>query len=599
MLRLFSCLVLALVLISPARSQSLALQHATVIDVTDGSLHPDQTVLIDGNRIAAIGTDITVPDGAEMVDATGGYLIPGLWDMHVHATWPSRIENFYALFLANGVTGIRDTWGVREAAADAEEAIASGEMVGPPRAVVAGNLVDGPGQIWPGSQVAFTPEDGRRIVDSLHAAGAPFVKVYSTLSRETYHAIAKRSQELGLPFAGHVPDTMPAAEAAAAGQRSMEHLYSVLEGCSSEEEAILEEYERALRQDTARTWLEIQGERIRRTLDTQSESTCRDLAATFVKHETWQVPTLVTNRGYAFMRELAEVGDDRLRYLPPRSYDDWIPEDNRFVSEVTDNDWATRAARFARELEIVGLMVEEGVPFLTGSDTTNPWAFPGFGVHEELELFVEAGLTPLQALQTATLNPARFFDRTDELGTVAEGKLADLVLLDANPLDDIANTQQIRAVVADGRLYRRTDLDRILEETAALHTRPSVADVVLTVIEAEGIEAARVQHNTLLAEPPDSLVFGEEELNTLGYQLLAQERIEEAIAVFEMNVATYPEAPNPYDSLADGLIAAERFEEARDALTQAVTLAEEQQNPGLSFYRERLSLVEEHLGNQR
>jgi len=593
-------LALLLALAAPAAAQSVALTPVTVVDVTDGALYSNQTVLVEGDRIAAVGpaADVSVPEGAEVVNAEGGYLIPGLWDMHVHATWPSRIENFYALFLANGVTGIRDTWGVREAAADAEEAIASREMVGPPRAVVAGNLVDGPGQIWPGSQVAVTPEDGRRIVDSLHAAGAPFVKVYSTLSRETYHAIAERSRELGLPFAGHVPNTMPATEAAAAGQRSMEHLYTVLEGCSSEEAAILKEYERALRQDSARTWLEIQGERMRRTLDTQSDSTCRDLAATFVEHETWQVPTLVTNRGYLYMRELAEVGDDRLRYLPPRSYDDWFPEDNRFVSERTDDDWAIGAARFARELEVVGFMAGEGVLFLTGSDTTNPWAFPGFGVHDELELFVEAGLTPLQALQTATLNPARFFDRTGELGTVEAGKLADLVLLDANPLDDIAHTQQIRAVVADGRLYRRTDLDRILEEVAALHNRPSVADVVLDVMEAEGIEAARARHRAVLAAPPDSLVVGEDELNALGYRLLNQERTAEAIAVFEMNVAAYPNAPNPYDSLADGLIADGRFEDACDALRQAVSLAEEQQNAGLSFYRSRLSLVEERLGER-
>ncbi|NBC16407.1 MAG: amidohydrolase family protein [Bacteroidetes bacterium] len=593
-------LILLAVLVATASAQDapLAISPVTVVDVTDGTLRPNQIVLIDGNRIAAMGADIAVPDNATVVDATGGYLIPGLWDMHAHATWPSQIENFYALFLANGVTGIRDTWGVREAAADAEAAIASGEMVGPPRAVVAGNLVDGPGQIWPGSQVASTPEDGRRIVDSLHAAGAPFVKVYSTLSRETYHAIAERAQERGLPFAGHVPHNMPAAEAAAAGQRSMEHLYQVLEGCSSNEEAILKEYERALRQDTARTYQEINGVRIRQTLDTQNDRACRALAATFVEQETWQVPTLVTNRGYLFMRELAEAGDDRLRYLPPRSYDDWFPEDNRFVSALIDNDWATGAAIFARQLEVVGLMAEAGVPLLAGSDTPNPWAFPGFGVHDELELFVEAGMTPLQALQTATLNPARFFDRTDELGTVEAGKLADLVLLDANPLDDIANTQQIRAVITDGRLYRRADLDRILEETAALHTRPSVADVVLDVMETEGIEAARAQHRAVLASPPDSLVVGEEELNTLGYQLLGQGRTEEAIAVFEMNVAAYPDAPNPYDSLADGLIAAERFEEARDALAQAVALAEAQQDPGLSFYQNRLSLAEERLGEQ-
>jgi tetratricopeptide (TPR) repeat protein len=245
------------------------------------------------------------------------------------------------------------------------------------------------------------------------------------------------------------------------------------------------------------------------------------------------------------------------------------------------------------------MMAEAGVPFLAGSDTANPWAFPGSGLHDELQLFVEAGLTPLQSLQTATLNPARFFGRTDELGTIEKGKLADLVLLDANPLDDIENVRQIHAVIADGHLYRRADLDGILERVVALHNRPSVADAILEVLETAGIDAARARHRALLAAPPDSVHFAEDELNALGYRLLNEERLTESIAVFEMNVDAYPNALNTYDSLADGLLAAGRFEAARDALAQAVALAEAQQDARLSFYQNRLSLAEERLGTER
>ncbi len=457
-----------------ARSTTVAIRDVTVVDVTDGSLRTGQTVLVEGDRIGAVGAaaEVDVPATAEILEGAGAYLIPGLWDMHVHATFEGRVETFFPLFLANGVTGIRDTWGSLEVADSARAAVERGELAGPVRVVVAGNLVDGPARILPGSQVALTPEDGRRIVDSLHAAGAPFVKVYWSLTRETYLAIAERSRELGMPFAGHVPLVVRAAEASDAGQRSVEHLHGVLVGCAEEEGAILAGYRRAQRAHLAgeltRSPREVITEGRRRALATQDDARCRDLAARFIRNETWQVPTLVTLRGHAYLRQLAAAGDERLRYLPPSIYeDDWFPESNGTARGPWEDWRSMRQARYERKKEIVRLMTAAGVPFLAGSDTANPWAFPGFGLHDELELLVEAGLTPLQALRAATLNPARFFDRTDELGTVEEGKLADLVLLDANPLEDITNTRRIRAVVADGRLYRRADLDRLLAEVEA------------------------------------------------------------------------------------------------------------------------------------
>ena len=173
------------------------------------------------------------------------------------------------------------------------------------------------------------------------------------------------------------------------------------------------------------------------------------------------MPTLVSLRGKAYLRELASEGDQRERYFtPPDRWKGGLP----FGFPMSEEQWEILQGQYEREKEIVGMMASADVPLLAGSDVATPWVFPGFGLHDELAILVDAGLTPLQALQAASLNPARFFERTEELGTVAEGSLADLVLLDANPLEDISNTQQIRAVVADGRLYRRADLDRILEE---------------------------------------------------------------------------------------------------------------------------------------
>lgn len=259
-----------------------------------------------------------------------------------------------------------------------------------------------------------------------------------------------------------------AADASEAGQRSTEHMTGVFKGCSREEEAIIAAWrdflsESAGRQEDPAASLALVTELDRRALATQDDARCRRLAERFIENETWLVPTLVSLRGKAYMRDLATAGDPRTRYVtPPRRWTAPGP----FLLPYSEEQWEVHQARYEREKEIVGMMAAAGVPILAGSDAT-PWVFPGFGLHDELELLVEAGLTPLHALQSATLDPVRFFKRTDELGTVEEGKLADLVLLGANPLEDITNTRRIRAVIADGRLYRRADLDRLLAEVEA------------------------------------------------------------------------------------------------------------------------------------
>lgn len=468
-------------LTAQAQPSVIAFHDVTVVDVMDGSLRARQTVLVEGERIAAVGpmAEVTVPERAEIVESDGGFMIPGLWDMHIHAVnnrdW---VESFFPLLLANGVTGIRDTWHYREIGDEAAEDVADGRLPGPVRMVVAGNLIDGPARIWPNSEVAYTPEDGRRLADSLHAAGVPFLKVYSSLAPATFHAIAERARAHDLPFVGHVPARVRAADASDAGMKSMEHFMGVLEGCASEEKAILTDFGSATRAiaqgDTSRSIRQTFLDRWERSLATQVEERCRDLARRFIENETWQVPTLTVLRGDVAKHELAAAGDDRLRYLPPPIYRNaWAPWFPKPETEAgPDEPVLFHRGAYERSKEILAMMAEMGVPFLVGTDAPNPWAFPGFGVHDELALLVEAGMTPLQALQAATLNPAKYFGRTDDLGTVEEGKLADLVLLDANPLEDIANTTRIRAVVADGRLYRRDDLDQILETSEREASRP-------------------------------------------------------------------------------------------------------------------------------
>lgn len=451
-----------------AAQDHLAITPVTVLDMMEGSLQPDQTVLVESDRIAAVGPvdEVAVPERAEVVDGADGYLIPGLWDMHAHVSREDGVQSFSRLLLANGITGVRDPFGSLDVADSARKAVHAGVLPGPPRIVAAGNMVDGPPGIVRGAVVASSPSDGRQVVDSLHAAGVPFLKVYFLLSPETYDAIAERSHELGLPFVGHVPMLVRAAHASDVGQRSIEHLTGVLEGCSVEEQSVLAEWEAILgqlRSGDRAAFTRIL-EPFRRALATQDDDRCRQLLDRFVENETWQVPTLVSLRGKAYLREHAAAGDPRTAYFtPPNRWTGGRP----FGFPMTEEQWQVLQGQYEREKEIVGMMAAVGVPLLAGSDTATPWAFPGFGLHDELELLVDAGLTPLQALRAATLNPAKFFDRAEESGTVEEGKLADLVLLEDNPLEDITNTQRIRAVVADGRLYRRAALDGLLAEVAA------------------------------------------------------------------------------------------------------------------------------------
>jgi 8-hydroxy-5-deazaflavin:NADPH oxidoreductase len=488
-----------------AQSTTLAIRGTWIVDVTDGSLHPDQTVLLQGNRIAAIGpaTAIAVPQGAEVVDAAGGYLIPGLWDMHTHLLWSTdegeRLwvkmppdldswtlwEHYYApsldLLIANGVTGMREMWGnpdiARRVQADAEAGV---RLV--PRMIMAGRRVDGAPPLWPGALVAATPGRGRALVDSLGAAGADFIKPYSHLAPDVYFAIVEQALERGIPVAGHVPFRVPASAAAAAGQRSFEHLIGILQGCSSEEARLIdhsrEQIEAAAHEDRERV-AELDRQWKVRVLATQNHDDCRTLMATLARSGTWQVPTLVLNRGLAYLNDPDFAADPRLKYIPPAWRDSWLPENDPYLLSTAEG-YQLRRQHHARKMEITGLAAQLGVGIMAGSDTPNAFVFPGFALHDELELLVEAGLTPLQALQAATLNPALFLEATDSLGTVEAGKLADLVLLDANPLEDIHNTRRIRGVVLNGRYLDRQALDGLLAvaEGAAnvpAQERPAVA----------------------------------------------------------------------------------------------------------------------------
>lgn len=427
--------------------EPLVISDVTVIFGSEDS-RAAQTVVIDGERIQWVGQAdaAVVPEGARVIDGQGKYLIPGLWDMHVHAT---AMPGFAPLYIANGVTGVRDMFGMFGAMPTqrVRDAILAGDAVGP-HIVATGRIVDGPNPIWPMSRVAGDAEEGRAAVAALADAGADFVKVYSKLPRDAYVAILEEAAERGIPVDGHVPRGVGADEASRLGQRSIEHLTGVLEACAAAPR-LGGEHSRA--------------ERTLHLVDKFDPQRGEKLFDVFVENRTWHCPTLTVLRAIASLDDAAFTDDERVRYMDPSWTGRWDPRaDGRFRSFERE-DWQAEKKRYALYLEVVGQMHARGVRLLAGTDVGNPYCFPGFSLHDELGLLVEAGLTPAEALATATRNPAEFLGMAGELGTVEAGKIASLVLLDGDPLADVGNTRRITAVVFRGRLFDRQALDAEIE----------------------------------------------------------------------------------------------------------------------------------------
>ncbi len=411
---------LVVTLVLPVRAQTTAIRNVSVVDVVTGRLIPAQTVVVTGNRISRMGpaSGVVLEPASRLIDGTGKFLIPGLWDMHVHAATPWFGAYFMPLLVANGVTGVREMFSTTAAVEIWRKRIGSGESVGP-RVGQFGSLVDGTPPIWPGSVVASTALDGRRIVDSLKAARVEFVKVYSRLSPEAFRAIAARSKEVGISFAGHIPSLVAAREAARLGQRTVEHLTQVLLACSNREDEFLDQSRRAVA--SAKGWDSagvISRGRIEALLASYDVTRCEQVADAFKAAGTYMVPTTTVLRSIANLDDPRLGTDPRLKYIPAFMKDGWDPKKDFRFSMLKPADWALRKVLHARELEVLRLLQRRGVKILAGTDLANPFIFAGASLHDELGLLVSIGMTPLQALQSATIEPARFLGVADSLGSI-------------------------------------------------------------------------------------------------------------------------------------------------------------------------------------
>jgi imidazolonepropionase-like amidohydrolase len=449
--RILPSLLVAISVLTPlAGAQTLTITHVTLIDVTNGRTQPETTVTIQGNRITNIAPSTGAkPIVGQIVDASGQFLIPGLWDMHTHVyfdkTAADGTDLILPLLLANGITGVRDMGSELDLVLHARGEIAAHRLLGP-RMIVSGPMLDGPKSEYKASIPIASPEDGRKAVDMLKSRGVDFIKTQSGIPREAYFAIADESKKKGIEFEGHVPDSIRAAEAVAAGQRTFEHLIGIFEASSPDEDKYL------TGQKSPGAFLA--------TYDPKRESAIIQLLS---KNHSWQCPTLFWERGQWLVDAIDYSKDPDLALAVHTWVTKLWPAAQKSILKSLDTDPLPVREKFVdHELDIIRKLNAAHVPFLAGTDTpAGVDVIPGVSLHLELQRFVAAGFTPLEALQTATLNPAKFYNKLADYGPIQKGRIADLVLLKANPMEDIGNSRKISGVIADGRYISQQGLDQL------------------------------------------------------------------------------------------------------------------------------------------
>ncbi|MDQ6706274.1 MAG: amidohydrolase family protein [Acidobacteriota bacterium] len=444
--------------------KTLLIRDVSVVNIETGSVEHHGSVAIRGDRIAAVGpsSKIRIPANVKIIPGGGKYVIPGLWDMHVHLWYK---DNQFPLFLANGITGVRDM-GSRMKQIEAWRAqIKSGQLIGP-RIIACGSPLNGPAPGLDSKMPVIeirNPGDARRAFDTLDdRMKVDFVKVLSGVPKSAYLALAEVSRHWGVPIEGHLPDSVTALEAANARQTTMEHLFGIMLACSSREDE--------LRAQRAAAWLKADLDEISRVnteiLETYDPRKAAILFERFKLYDVRQTPTLMMRKRMASIATEELAGNPNLRYVDQSIRKSW-PDPSREERTRTADQQLVVRKDYQRLFALVRDMDRAGVPLLAGTDTGDPYTVPGFELHDELELLVRAGLTPLRALQTATLEPAKLLREEQSMGAVRAQYTADLVLLDANPLSDIRNTRKVAAVVVNGQYLSKSDLAGMLQSAAA------------------------------------------------------------------------------------------------------------------------------------
>lgn len=441
----------------PLSTDDFAITGVSVVPMTAETVIRDATVVVRDGRIAAVGRDARVPRGIRTIDGRGRYLMPGLADMHVHLLADDEVPDSLARYelgvmLANGITATRFMMGTPEQL-ELRRQVRSGEIAGP--------------QLWLASPefagrkyhkgfrgfAVATPEEARAAVNAAADAGYDFIKITLFVKAPVYEALVDEARKRGIPVVGHVSAEVGVPRALAAGQQ-IEHLDNYVEQVLADSAPMKQSVsDRGVFQPEM--WV---------SLDYVDDAKVSAIAGATARAGVWSVPTLVVfKKAFALGQSEAEF----------KERPDWqlMPDGYRALYENANTKYWSAPASEARRLRWVELrdrlvkeIVDSGGRVMAGSDTPE-WFFTyGYTLHRELESLVSAGLTPYQALEAATSNPARFLKATGEWGTIAAGRRADMLLLSANPLEDIRNTTRIEAVVLGGRWLDRTERDRMIRD---------------------------------------------------------------------------------------------------------------------------------------
>jgi hypothetical protein len=451
----------------------LAIRDVSVVDVQDGSVRAGQTVLVSGDRIVAVrdAASLATRAARRTIAGAGLYVMPGLWDMHVHLRangTPAWITTDWLLPLtfAFGVTGVRDMNGDCEEPAQGPVCLAdlqrlrreidAGTQVGPRILAISSFPIDPP------FDYAMTLPQAKGAMEALAERGVDLVKIYNRLTPDGLRMIAEEARRVNLPIAGHVPLRVTAIQASDAGFRSIEHARDFLFDCFPGSA------------DFRRTTRSVEPPlAVRRAMVDQHDSVaCATTYATLVRNQTWYVPTHVTRRMDAFAADSAFRSDPRSRYVPKLVWDDWNRDADRMIGQDTTAGRVVMRAFYEKGLALTGAAYRAGVRVVLGTDAGDSYVFPGSAVHDELAELVSAGLTPAQALRAATFDAAEFLGATTDYGSVTVGRRADLLLLRANPLVDIRNSRQLEAVIFRGVVSDRARLDSMLLSVEAAVQRP-------------------------------------------------------------------------------------------------------------------------------
>jgi hypothetical protein len=468
--------------VTGSQPERLTITNITVIDGT-GAPARLANVTVQNGLIAAISAASSEADGTAL-DGSGKFLIPGLWDMHVHlATRPEpelAERMMLPLFLANGIVGVRDMGGPLERVLELREKVASGTLAGP-RIVTPGPFVDGPGEADPLFRRPADAAAAASTVRELLDKKVDFIKVQSALAPEVHAALARAAREAHATFAGHIPISMSAEQAIAAGQRSLEHLSPALLGdgmllfaCSKSSESLLTEL-RAIERDRAAAEAGVIAEREhalrQKVVETYDAGKAKALGGTMKERDVWLVPTLVWSATLRPLDRTRDASDLPMEFVPSALRTRWMDRRKQYIARQTDAGFAAAASLAATAERAIRDLRDGGARVLAGTDTFDAFVLPGHSLHQELELLVGAGFSPLEALQAATKTAAEYRGTLATEGTIERGKRADLVLLASDPARDIVNAGRIHAVIAGGRVYSRSQLDRMLDDVRNFASR--------------------------------------------------------------------------------------------------------------------------------